>query len=761
MIRLAVQVRGVVQGVGFRPFVHGMARRHGLSGWVRNQADEVRLEVQGAEAAVRQFLHALAHRPPPGARLEALETSPLAVRSEEGFRITDSAVDVVAGLALPADHATCDACLTESESPGERRYRYPFTNCAHCGPRFTIVEALPFDRPRTSMREFRMCAACAAEYADPADRRFHAQAIACPSCGPQVRMLSADGTERTHDEDAILAAAAALLDGELVALKGLGGFHLLADATNAAAVGELRRRKGRDAKPFAVMFPSLAALRSVCVVSPAEAQWLTAPAAPIVLVRRRPTASGDLRIAAAVAPGNPRIGALLPYTPLHRLLLNAVQRPLVCTSGNRSDEPICIETAEALSRLSGVVDRFVVHDRRIVRPVDDSVVRVSGAEMHMLRRARGFAPLAVPLPVATPSASVLALGGHLKATITVAARGQAVVSQHLGDLTSPEARQWHERTARELLACISVVPDVVACDLHPDYASTLLAERLAADWRVPLCRVQHHHAHVAACVVEHGLTGPVLGLVWDGSGLGSDGVLWGGEALVVDGATARRVAHLRPFPLPGGERAMREPRRAALGLLYEIVGQAAGPELAALFPDLSVAALLQMMERRVGCPRTTSVGRLFDAVAALLGIRVTGGFEGQAAMEVEYAADDGGECGAYSVPLTGGSPAVADWQPLVEALRRERAGGVPATVCAARFHGALVQLAEDVARRVNLPRVVLTGGCFQNARLNDAIRVRLVRQGFRVYVPQRYPPNDGGLSLGQAAVAGWQKGQGA
>jgi hydrogenase maturation protein HypF len=747
MRRLSILVRGVVQGVGFRPFVHAAAEARGLTGWVRNRSDGVALEVEGPTDELEDFLSVL-RTGPPGACVEAVERSSLPPTGERGFQILESSAAICAMPTLPADRATCGDCLAEITDARARRYRYPFTNCTRCGPRYTIVESLPYDRARTTMRAFPPCAACAAEHADPGDRRFHAEPIACPVCGPRLRLVRTDGAEEARDDAALVRAAESLHAGRIVAIKGLGGYHLLVDATSEAAVQRLRQRKHRPGKPFAVLLPSLHEVRRACLVDDGEAALLASPEAPILLLRRTTYGSA---IASAVAPDNPYLGVLLPYTPLHRLLAEAVGRPLVCTSGNRSEEPLAFDDAEAHARLAAIADQLLMHDRDIARPVDDSVGRVDSDGLVLLRRARGFAPL--PLPLAGPAGvTVLALGGQLKNTVTLAWDGRAVVSQHLGDLFSPDGAELCERTARELVHLFGVRPGVLACDLHPDYASTRLAERLAHEWAIPVERVQHHHAHVGACAAEHGLAEPLLGLAWDGAGLGPDGVIWGGEALLVDGAEALRVAHLRPFRLPGGERAMREPRRAALGLLHELVGA----DAAALVPGLdrsSADILVTVLQRRVNAPLTTSMGRLFDAVAALAELRGEPGFEGQAAMAVEFAAGGFVKEPAYPLPLVGNAPAIADWEPLVRALLDDRRRGLLPGQMAARFHAALVDLGAAIAELAGLPRVALSGGCFQNARLRAELTARLVARGFQVYAPRRYPTNDGGLSLGQAWVA--------
>lgn len=750
-MRVAISIRGVVQGVGFRPFVHGAAIERGLSGWIRNGTEGVAIEVQGDVDAVIDFVQTLRADLPSPARIDSLVTSELSPRFEAGFTIVESRNDDDVRPTLPPDLAICAACIAEVKSPCERRYRYPFTNCTQCGPRYTVIERLPYDRHNTAMARFDLCRACQLDYEDPTDRRFHAQPIACPACGPSVRLVSPDGATLANGDEALERCGAALQQRRVVALQGLGGFQLLVDATSAQAVLRLRTRKRREEKPFAVMFPSLATLREACLVTPEDEALLCSSAAPIVLVRRRPGSA----VADNVAPNNPLLGAMIPCTPLHLIVLERVARPVVCTSGNLSDEPMCTDEADALERLGDIADLFLVHDRPIVRPVDDSVTRIGPTGPQVLRRARGYAPLAYPFQ---EGPSILALGGQLKSTVTLVKDGQAVCSQHLGDLLAPEGVLLLERTVNDLTSFFHVTPEVVACDLHPDYASTRVAERLAAEWHVAIERVQHHHAHIAACVAEHHLQGPVLGLAWDGSGLGTDGTLWGGEALVVDGPAFQRVAHLRSFALPGGERAIREPRRSALGVAFEAFGASGVTTLGALFADADLSVLRAMLERNVHSPRTTSIGRLFDAVAALAGVAHRAGFEGQAAMELEFAADgvaDGvDDRTAYPLPLGQGVPAVADWEPLIRAVLLDVERGRPPAAISAQFHNALVDLAEAIALRAGIPRVALSGGCFVNLRLSRGIYHRLVARGFEVYLPERFPPNDGGLSLGQAYVAG-------
>ncbi len=754
--RLAIVVRGVVQGVGFRPFIYNAARRCGLSGWVQNEADLVRIEVQGRQQQLDTFCRMLREGHPPQARLDSVEVSQVALRDEPDaqFEIRSSAAVSTPRPTIPADLATCTECLAEIRDPAERRYGYPFTNCTNCGPRWSIIGQLPYDRPRTSMAAFRMCAACSAEYHNPADRRFHAQPIACPECGPHLRFI---GTEQEQvadcDEEAVRRTVAALRAGQIVALKGLGGFQLLVDATNAEAVARLRQRKRRPHKPFALMMADVDQVRRRCLLRKEEAEVLVSAQAPILLLRRRSDPDAVDDVAGEVAPGNPFLGVMLPHTPLHHLLMQSLARPLVCTSGNLSEEPMAVETDEAIERLGPIADVFLVHDRPIVRPVDDSVARWSPDGLQILRRARGYAPLPIRLPRAGPT--ILALGGHLKNTVALSLGDLVIVGSHIGDLDNVLSLEVHREAVADLLRFFDTVPDAVACDLHPDYATTHHAEQLAARWGVPLFRVQHHHAHVAACMAEHCLEGPVLGVAWDGTGYGPDGTVWGGEILLCHGAAIRRLAHLRQFPLPGGDKAVRQPRRSALGVLFELAGRDALRWAEPWFSPAELQLLAGAMERRVHSPRTSSAGRLFDAVAALCGLSAEISFEGQAAMQLEFLAD-AEHADAYPLPLSDTMPAVADWGPMIEALLADRRRGVPVSQIAARFHNALAHLVLAAARRWATGPVVLTGGCFQNALLTEKTVHLLRAEGLPVFLHHEVPPGDGGIALGQVLVAATQ-----
>lgn len=755
--RVRLVARGAVQGVGFRPFAYRLATELGLAGYVRNDASGVVLELEGPDASLEDFRRRLGSELPPAAFLHSVEATHLDPAGHDGFRILESAEGGAPTAIVLPDLATCTDCLREVLDPADRRHRYPFANCTNCGPRYTILEKLPYDRPHTSMRRFAWCADCRREYDDPRDRRFHAQPIACPACGPQLALHDAAGAPLAERDAALRAAAAALCEGRIVAVLGLGGFHLCCDARDDRAVRTLRERKHREEKPLAVLFATRGDVERACEVSPAEARLLESPQAPIVLLRRR---SGGGNVAPSVAPGNPFLGAMLPSTPLHHLLLRETGRPLVATSGNLSDEPLCTVPAEAFVRLAGIADLFLVHDRPVMRHVDDSVVRVVLGRELVLRRARGYAPLPVPalLPEGAARRVVLAVGGQQKNTVALAVNGNVVLSQHVGDLETAEALAAFRAVIASLEELHEARPAVVAADLHPDYAST----RHALATGLPVRQFQHHHAHVAACMAENELEGRVLGVSWDGTGFGADGTAWGGELLLAEGSGFRRFASLLPFRLPGGDRAAREPRRAALGVLRALRGPGLPgcEELPPLrdFAPAELALVLAAMERGVNSPATSSAGRLFDAVASLSGLRQRCGFEGQAAMELEWACgEETGDGWPFDLAPGPGGPQgpelVADWRPALEALLDERARGVAAALLASRFHDTLARLIVEVARRSGEERVVLTGGCFQNRVLTERAVSRLRAAGLKPSWHQRVPPNDGGLALGQAVLA--------
>lgn len=743
--RFRVEICGAVQGVGFRPFVFRLAQDLGVKGWVTNSAAGVSLEAEAPANVLREFLRRLEAEKPSISFIQSLETTCLDPVGFESFEIRESSGGEKTALVLP-DLATCPECLREIFDPGNRRYQYPFTNCTNCGPRFTIIKALPYDRPRTTMKHFTMCEECLREYADPRDRRFHAQPNACPRCGPQLELWGAEGQTLARKQDALLAAAAAVRAGQCVAVKGLGGFHLLVDARSEEAVQSLRTRKRREEKPFALMFPSAEVLLRYCETSETERRLLRSPESPIVLLRRR---QQDDSLAPSIAPRNPYLGVLLPYTPLHHLLLHELGFPVVATSGNLSEEPICTDEHDALRRLHGIAEVFLVHNRPILRHVDDSVVREMGGRELVVRRARGFAPLPVRVDRSLPV--ILATGAQQKNTISASLRSQVFLSQHIGDLESEPSYEAFRSVISAFETLYELKPAAIACDLHPDYLSTQYAQARP----LPKIAVQHHYAHILSCMAENQLRPPVLGIAWDGTGFGEDGTVWGSEVLHVIDGSFRRVAHLRPFLLPGGEKAVREPRRCALALLYEVFGEDAfcsGFLPPGVFSDDELRVLRTMLAGKINSPLTTSAGRLFDGFASLLNLRHIARFEGQAAMELEFALSrsPGEDSWPFAITERDGM-LILDWEPAVrEALAQKE---LPLAVASARFHNMLVAMGVEVAKRIGEKRVALSGGCFQNKYLTERFIGCLRAAGFQPYWHQRVPPNDGGIALGQIIAA--------
>jgi hydrogenase maturation protein HypF len=759
--RRRISVEGIVQGVGFRPYIHRLATTSALRGFVRNDAGAVVIEVEGESSAVDRFLAQLTIAPPPLATIDRVQLEARTPTGEATFSIatSDDATDRSDELAvtIAPDAATCYACLRELFDPSDRRHRYPFISCSHCGPRLTILDTGPYDRERTSMAPFPMCGLCLAEYRDPSDRRFHAQTNACPECGPRVRFLRTTDSRLRTDDAALSAARSALSAGEIVAVKGLGGFHLACDATNRAAVTRLRARKHRDTKPLAVMVRDVGAARELGVVGDAEHDLLRSPERPIVLLEK----AGNRPVLEALAPQNGRIGVMLPYTPLHHLLLADAARPLVMTSGNLHGEPMACDDALAISRLGDVADAFVLHDRRIAMRCDDSVVRArrveggasSGA---FVRRARGYAPRAIALNEHV-RAAVLAVGSHLKNTFCIAYGRSAVVSQHIGDLETPETRVTLLEMIRTYGRLLHVVPRIIAHDRHPDYASTRVANELDADHVVG---VQHHHAHVLSCLAEHGVTEPAIGVVFDGAGLGDDGAVWGGELLFAEGARCDRLGHLGYVPLPGGDAAAARPWRVAASHLWNAFGNDE-TALPAEWMDRGMAGelrlLRQMLHKAVHSPLTSSVGRLFDAVASIAGVCDDARFEGEAAIALEkIAARDTDR--AYVVEARrAGDSLIVDPVPIIRGVVADVRMGRSAAEISAAFHNTMcavvVAMVHDASHRTGVRRVALSGGVFQNALLERLAGTALARLGYEVFMHEKVPCNDGGLSLGQALAA--------
>ena len=747
MERRVILVRGTVQGVGFRPFVYGLAMELGLGGFVRNQVSGVSIEIEGEIPAIESFMLLLKSRLPTLAQIDEISWTAAAVIGEKLFRIEASDVGAGGQIVIAPDAATCEDCLRELFDPADRRYRYPFLNCSNCGPRLTIVTGAPYDRGRTTMAKFAMCAACRAEYEDPANRRFHAQPTACPVCGPRLLAMDADG-KAIKVGDAVRWFAEAILSGKIGAMKGLGGYHLICDAGNAGAVAELRRRKHRYEKPFAVMVSDLGAARELCEIDSAEEELLVSRRRPIVLLRKRPKMS----VTEAVAPGNPMLGVMLPYTPLHHLLMKEVGgRSLVMTSGNRWDEPIVIDEAEAVEVLRGICDLFLAHDRPIHVRCDDSVTRVVGGMESPIRRSRGYAPQPISLPMEC-ALPILAVGGQLKGTFALGSGKRAILSHHMGDLDHFKAFSAFVRDVALYEELFDFKPGLIVHDLHPDYSST----RYALGRGIECFGVQHHHAHMASCMAEHGLTGPVIGVSFDGTGYGLDGVIWGGEFLVGDFREFKRAGHFRYIAMPGGEKAVREPWRMAAAHLLDAGTKCSG--FRARVDPNAVRMLETMIRRKFNSPMTSSVGRLFDAVASLIGAVDRVSYEGQAAIRLEELASMTSESGLYPVEIAKLDEVwIVDTRPIILSVACEADAGVEKELMSRKFHSTMAKIVSEMCLRIfeatKIRDVVLSGGSFMNCLMTMAVCEELGRGGFVVHRQRLVPPNDGGLCLGQLMIA--------
>jgi len=746
--RQRISVNGIVQGVGFRPHVYRLAHRYGLSGHVENTGSGVAIEVQGPERTIVEFVRSLEFDGPPLARITSLRMEQTACAEETGFRILASDAGAPADTLIAPDTATCPDCLRELLDPADRRYGYPFLNCTNCGPRFTILRHIPYDRRNTSMAAFPMCRACQAEYDDPLSRRFHAQPNACWECGPQLALLDAQG--KTLAGDPVERTVELLRKGSIVAIKGLGGFHLAVDATNAAAVAELRRRKRRFEKPLAVMVPDMRRAEELCVIHPQDRRSLESVERPIVLMRAR----AERRLAEAIAPGSPELGVFLPYTPVqHLIFAHEGFAALVMTSANLSEEPICIDNDEATERLRGIADFFLVHNRDILLRCDDSIVRNVEGDSSMLRRSRGFVP--VPIALQCEVGNVLAVGGELKNAVCVTKGRDAFLGQHVGDLENLAAYGFFQESIAHLEGILRWKPSVIAHDLHPGYLSTQWALQQRD---VPTAGVQHHHAHIASCMAEHHLSAPVIGIVLDGTGYGTDGEVWGGEILVADSQMFRRAAHLAYVPMPGAAQAIAEPWRMAVAYLVGAGEDCfeAGRGFLNAVPRGSVDVVRRMAEQGIRSPLTSSCGRLFDAVAALLGLRTKAGFEAQAAMELEACCGDETD-GSYSFSIGEGECLEIGTGPLFRRIVADLGDGVSRETISARFHGGLASMLADLAYRISMEtgirEVCFSGGCFLNARLSRGLERLLRARGLEVYKQSQVPCGDGGLSLGQVVIA--------
>ncbi|MUG98575.1 carbamoyltransferase HypF [Scytonema sp. UIC 10036] len=764
---LHIAIQGIVQGVGFRPFVYQLATDLKLVGWVNNSARGVEIEVEGSQSQLENFLLRLDREKPVRSHIQSLEVSWLDATSYDNFEIRPSTGGEKTATIMP-DISTCSECLQDIFTPTNRRYRYPFTNCTHCGPRFSIIEALPYDRSHTTMKHFQMCVDCQAEYENPLNRRFHAQPNACPQCGPYLELWNREGKVLASRDTALQMTVNAIRNGNIVAIKGLGGFHLVVDARNKEAIKQLRVCKQRAEKPFALMYPNIDLVKAHCEVSELEERLLRSPEAPIVLLRRRKhlgidLAEGEFSVCpidnSSIAPHNPYLGVMLPYTPLHHLLMIELGVPIVATSGNLANETIYIHEHEAIEQLGNFINIFLVHNRPIARPVDDSILKVIQNRELMLRRARGYAPLPIslhpPPAILNCQSKILAVGAHLKNTIAVATNKQVFISQHIGDLDTVSAFENFSRTIASFQELYEMQPNIIASDLHPDYRSTQFANQFG----VPVIPIQHHYAHVLSCMAENQIQGSVLGVAWDGTGYGLDGTTWGGEFLYVTDTAWQRVAHLHTFRLPGGEKAIKEPRRSALGLLYEIFGNTVFemPRLAPIqaFSIQELKILKAMLERQVNTPLISSCGRLFDAIASILDLCHQTEYEGQAAIALELAIDETKTDEYYNFQIlklvkNKEHPSIViDWRVTIKEILVDIGSKVSCQKIAAKFHNTLVEVIISVAQYMGEKRIVLTGGCFQNKTLIERAIDRLREENFYPYWHQYIPPNDGGIALGQ------------
>jgi hydrogenase maturation protein HypF len=774
----SISVRGIVQGVGFRPFVYGLAVKHKLKGWVYNTSEDVRIEVEGEAEAVGQFELELKTKAPPLAHIENVTIEHHPPRSYKNFEIRHSQAQEGKYQLISPDVATCQACLGELLNSEDRRYRYPFTNCTNCGPRFTIIEDMPYDRPQTTMRYFQMCPQCQAEYDNPLDRRFHAQPNACPKCGPRVELVDNQGNLVTPIESGanpIAAASQLLKEGKIVAIKGLGGFLLACDATNDTAVKTLRQRKKRSSKPFAIMVTTVDEAKRHCYVSPEEQNLLTSPQSPIVLMKWKE----DSSVSREIAPSLRFLGIMLPYTPLHHILLRDTGRPLVMTSGNLSEEPIARDNDEALRRLSGIADYFLIHNRDIYSRYDDSVAIVERGTSQLIRRARSYAPYPIRLPF--EARQVLGCGAEEKNTFCLTKDNYAFLSQHIGDMENIETLEHFDSTISLYKRLFHIEPEIIAHDLHPDYLATRYARELGESG-MKLVPVQHHHAHIASCMADNGLESPVIGVAFDGTGMGTDGNIWGGEFLVADYRNFRRVGHLEYLPLPGGAAAIKRPRRTAIGYILTLLGEdalnavieseAKQSQLASIgqVTEVEIEVIKRQIERRINSPLSSSMGRLFDAISALLGIRVEIDYEGQAAVELEMAAYssviarrvsdeaiyDAHESYPYRIVEDEGIR-IVHLRDLLSTIIEDLRQGIPEERISVKFHNTVARMINEmchlIADETGISQIALSGGVFQNRLLLVKAVSFLESSGFQVFTHRQVPCNDGGISVGQAVIA--------
>lgn len=743
--RAKITIQGTVQGVGFRPFVYRLAEELDIKGWIENSAQGVFIDVEGSNGQLEKFISRLKSEKPKNSFIQSFKHNYLEPAGFNRFEIKESNQNgVKTALVLP-DIATCEDCLEEIFDPANRRYLYPFTNCTNCGPRYSIIKTLPYDRKNTTMSEFEMCPECLAEYTNPLDRRFHAEPTACPNCGPHVELIDNKGKLIISKHDAVKKAVEFIISGKIIALKGIGGYQLLCDARNAEAVELLRKRKHRSEKPFAVLFPDFQSVNRECCVNSIEKSLLNSAESPIVLLKKRRGKNSAVSI--ETARNNQYLGVMLPYSPLHHILMRELKIPVIATSGNISEEPICIDEESAFEKLGNIADYFLVHNRKILRYVDDSIARVAAGREMIIRRARGYAPM--PIHINGITQTVLAAGSHLKNTIAVNNNSNVFISQHIGDLENTESISAFKNVINDLEDFYEIKPSQIVCDLHPDYIST----RYAKELKNGVEQVQHHYAHVLSCMAENNIEGEVLGVSWDGTGYGTDGTIWGSEFLISKGQNFRRAAYLKPFKLPGGEMAIHQIWRAGFALLYEVFGADAYKYFC--YNKDSQKVIGQMLEKNINSPVTTSMGRLFDGVAAILNIRQQANYEAQGAMELEFAADDLKVEDYFNFILEKGNnnAIIINWHPIVREIVNALRHKISKTIISAKFHNSLAEMIVSIAQKTRLEKVVLTGGCFQNKYLLEKAILRLKQENFKVYWHQKVPTNDGGISLGQIKYA--------
>lgn len=738
---LSINIKGFVQGLGFRPFVYQLAQKYQQYGWVANTNHGLSISIEGVSKLQRSFIEDLQTTLPAFAEIHTLSITQKSLQNFADFSIKQSTTDGEKSTFVLPDISPCPECVTEIFNPASRFYRYPFTSCCYCGPRYSIMSQQPYDRERTSMAGFVACSECQTEYSSPENRRFHSQTIACSNCGPQLSLIDNNGNQIKQGEQALKAAIETLKLGKIVAIKGVGGFQLVADATDEEVVRKLRLRKQRPAKPFAIMVENLANAQTLCHISLTEQQALTAYSSPIVLLRKLQNQA----IVDAVAPNNSLLGVMLPASPLHHLLASDFKNPLLVTSGNISNEPICITEQQALNRLADIADLFLTHDRDILRPLDDSIIRVMNNKPTLFRRARGYTPMPVTISQSLPEQ--LSMGGQMKNTLGISQAHQLVLSQHLGELQSLDSQHLFEQTLVDLQRFYTIKPEIVIHDLHPDYHSTLMANQQSMEKKT----IQHHHAHILSCMAEHDLQAPLLGFAWDGTGLGLDKTIWGGECLLMNKQNFQRYAYFRCFPLVGGDKAAKEPRRSALGLLYEIYQQQIFDNMSGLlanFSDQELKLLQQSLNKRLNTVNTSSVGRLFDGVSSLLGLSDINSYEGQAAMLLEQLASTSSTEQSYAFTVMDKQALEINWQPMVIEILADLASLEKSTI-AAKFHNTLADIMLYLAKQAQQQSIVLSGGCFQNAFLTEKCVAKLENAGFTVYTHEKIPPNDGGIALGQ------------